>query len=154
MFTFGSETTANCMPSVTDIGALYPELTLATALFQRAGLSEIFTCPGPFTLLLPTNAAFDALDSVFLEYLLRPENQQALEDVMLYHVLQGSFLSTQFQNGQYQTLLPGESVSVTVSPTTFNNVGASIPDLQACNGVVNAIDGVILPFEPRKCFIF
>lgn len=150
MFDYGSGAAPNCMPSITEVAAQYPELTLATALIARAELSDIFMCPGPFTALLPTNAAFDALDPVFLEFLLRPENQEALEDVLLYHILPGAHPTNELQTGTLETLLPGESVTVQILPVMFNDAGVVTADIDACNGIIDSLDSVLLPFAPRK----
>jgi len=150
MFDFGGDAAMNCKPNVDDISKQYPELTLASALLERAELTEIFTCPGPFTLLLPSNSAFDNVDPVFLEFLLRPENQEALEDVMLYHILPGLFPTSELISGELETLLPGETVTMTSPPVMFNDAAVSNADIEACNGLVNIIDTVLLPFAPRK----
>lgn len=138
------------MPSVTDVAAQYPELTLVSALIERAELSDIFLCPGPFTALLPTNAAFDAVDPVFLEFLLRPENQEALEDVLLYHILPGAIRTNELQSGTLETLLPGEVITVENFPVMFNDAAVETADIEACNGIIDTIDSVLLPFAPRK----
>ena len=150
MFDYGGDAAPNCIPSVVEVAASYAELTLVTALFQRAELTEIFSCPGPFTLLLPSNSAFDAIDPVFLEFLLRPENQEALEDVLLYHIIPGSYPTTELTAGTLDTLLPGEVVTVEIGPVMFNDAAVLTPDIDACNGLVDIIDAVLLPFEPRK----
>ena len=150
MFDYGGEAAPNCIPSVLEVAASYPELTLVTALFQRAELTEIFTCPGPFTLLLPSNSAFDEIDPVFLEFLLRPENQEALEDLLLYHIIPGSFPTTELVAGELDTLLPGEVVTVDIDPVMFNDAAVLTPDIDACNGIIDIIDAVLLPFAPRK----
>jgi len=150
LFDFGSDVGPNCMPSVTDVAAQYPELTLVSALIERAELSDIFLCPGPFTALLPTNAAFDAVDPVFLEFLLRPENQEALEDVLLYHILPGAIRTNELQPGTLETLLPGEVITVENFPVMFNDAAVETADIEACNGIIDTIDSVLLPFAPRK----
>lgn len=150
MFDYGGDASPNCMPSITEIAAQYPELTLATALLERAELTEIFTCPGPFTALLPSNSAFDAADPVFLEFLLRPENQEALEDLLLYHIIPGFYPTNDLTAGTLETVLPGEAVTVEILPLTFNGASVLVPDIEACNGLVDIIESVLLPFKPRK----
>jgi uncharacterized surface protein with fasciclin (FAS1) repeats len=152
MFTFDGSATAdpNCTPNVLEVAAQNPDLTLSSTLLDRVDLTDIFSCPGPFTALLPTNAAWDAVDPAFLEYLLRPENEEELEDVLLYHILGGSYPSSVLFPGPLDTLLSGEQVDVTVNPVMFDDAGLEIPDIAACNGIIHGIRTVLLPFGTRK----
>jgi hypothetical protein len=141
----------NCMPGILEIASQNPEFTLSTTLIKRANLAGIFMCPGPFTALLPTNAAWDALDPMFLEFILRPENAQLLADILLYNILAGAHPSSQLVPGPIQTLLPGGQVTVSVNPIMFNNAtGVGSLDISACNGLIDGISAVLLPFAPRK----
>lgn len=126
-----------------DVAAQYPEFTLSTTLIQRANLTYIFSCSGPFTALLPTNAAWDSLDPVFLEYILRPENSGELKDLLLYHVLAGSYPSSTLIPGPVNTLLTGETVTVSLSPVMFNDAGVEQADIEACSGTIHGIDTVL-----------
>ena len=45
--------------------------------------------PGPFTVFAPTNEAFAKLPAGTVETLLKPENKDALVDVLTYHVVAG-----------------------------------------------------------------
>jgi uncharacterized surface protein with fasciclin (FAS1) repeats len=139
----------NCTPSVLESAAQIPELTLSVSLIQRAKLEDIFACPGPFTALLPTNAAWDALEPTFLQFLLLPENQKSLEDILLYHILPEAIPSSSFQAGMIGTLL-GEDLTVSLNPLLFNGVAVKTADITVCNGVIHALGGVLVPFQTRK----
>lgn len=141
------------MPGLLEIANKYPEFTLSTTLIERANLAGIFMCPGPFTALLPTNAAWDALDPMFLEFILRPENVEVLADILLYNILAGAYPSSQLVPGPIQTLLPGKQVTVSLNPTMFNNAKAQSLDISFCNGLIDSIDAVLLPFAQRKSII-
>jgi uncharacterized surface protein with fasciclin (FAS1) repeats len=138
----------NCAPNLLETAAQIPELTLSVSLLERAGLGDIFTCSGPFTALLPTNAAWDALDPAYLKFLLMPGNRQNLEDILLYHLLPGATPSSSFQVGEIDTLL-GEKLTVTLSPLLFNGVGVETADIKACNGFIDSLGAVLLPFQTR-----
>lgn len=118
-------------------------------MLERVELSDIFLCNGPFTALLPTNSAWSMLDPSALEYLLRPENQQLLEDILMYHILPGVLTSTSNVDGRSNTLLPGETVDVGTVVFTFNGSLTSKRDIEACNGVFHLLDDVLLPFPLR-----
>jgi uncharacterized surface protein with fasciclin (FAS1) repeats len=151
MYTFdGSTSDSNCTPGILEVATQYPEFTLSATLIDRVDLSDVFMCPGPFTALLPTNAAWDAVDTMFLEYLLRPENAKELEDVLLYHILAGSYPTAVLFPGPVDTLLDGKQVTVSVNPVMFDDAGVEQTDIPACNGLIHGIDAVLLPFAARK----
>lgn len=151
MFTFDGETEgANCMPNILEVARQIPEFALTVTLIERAELTDIFSCPGPFTGNLPSNAAWDDVDPAFLELLLRPDNVDQLEDLLLFHFLPGRFPTTSLAPGPIETLLPGESVSVSVNPIAFNGVEVGQADIQACNGLLNELRSLLIPFGTRK----
>lgn len=101
---------------------------------------------GPFTAQLPNNAAFEALDPAYLEFLLDPANQDELRDLLLYHLIPGATTSTEFTAGPTETLLLGEAVEVGVSPLTFDEASVITSDIPACNGFINIIGTVLTPY--------
>ena len=147
MFTFDGETEgANCMQNILEVARQIPEFALTVTLIERAELTDIFSCPGPFTGNFPSNAAWDEVDPAFLELILRPENIGQLGDLLLYHFLPGRFPSTSLVPGPLETLLSGESVSVTVNPIAFDGVEVKQADIQACNGLLNELMDLLNPF--------
>jgi uncharacterized surface protein with fasciclin (FAS1) repeats len=120
--------------------------TLTTAL-QAAGLGETLSGEGPFTVFAPTDQAFAALPPGTLQELLKPENKQTLVRILTYHVVPGKVLSGDLKSGQVKTV-EGRPVTVRVSPdkkVSVNGANVTQADIQASNGVIHAIDQVILP---------
>ena len=138
----------NCTNNILEIARDDPSLTTVVALLEAADLADIFSCPGPFTALLPNNAAFDALDPDLVEFLLDPANQSELQDLLLYHILPGATLTTDFDDGPVETLLADNTVNVTTSPIMFNDAGVVDNDIETCNGLIDVIDTVLNPFPP------
>lgn len=138
----------DCKPNVLETARDDPDLSTVISLIDAAGddLIHIFDCAGPFTANLPVNEAFDALDPAYLEFLLNPANVDVLQDLLLYHILPGATLSTEITAGPTNTLLPGRTVDVGVSPLTFDDANVETPDIPACNGLINKIDKVLTPF--------
>jgi uncharacterized surface protein with fasciclin (FAS1) repeats len=150
MLTFDGKTEgANCMPNILEVAREIPEFALSVTLIERAELTDIFSCPGPFTGNLPSNAAWDDVDPAILELILRPENVDQLEDLLLYHFLPGRFATASLVPGPLETLLSGESVSVTVNPIAFDGAEVGQADIEACNGLLNELRAVLLPFGTR-----
>lgn len=142
------------MPNILDVARMNPDFSLAVILIERANLTAIFSCAGPFTVQLPNNAAISNIDATQLNFLLLPENQDVLRNVILYHIVPGSFPTTALRPGTYPTLSPGNNVTVTLNPTMFDNATVITPDVQACNGIINGIDRLLTFLNPgtfRAC---
>jgi uncharacterized surface protein with fasciclin (FAS1) repeats len=117
--------------------------TLVTAV-EAAGLDDELTTAGPFTLFAPTNDAFDALPAGTLDALLA--DPDLLEAVLLYHVVSGSALSSDLSDGQTITTLQGQQVTVSINGSVqINDATVTQADLEASNGVIHVIDGVLVP---------
>ncbi|NNU16345.1 fasciclin domain-containing protein [Parvularcula sp. ZS-1/3] len=126
--------------------------TLAAAL-DAADLETTFDTEGPLTLFAPSNDAFGSLPTGFsVDVLTAPENQALLQQILAYHVL-GERVTSSDITGQ-QTEVPtvggpmlridasGEIVIIGSEPATALVV---VPDIEARNGVIHIIDGVLLP---------
>ena len=122
--------------------------TLVTAV-KAAGLVDVLANAGPFTVFAPTNEAFGKLPKETLDGLLKPENKDALSDILEYHVYVGVIKTDQMRDGQKlnQVNLKNVVVNVNEGKITLNagtNIIASIP---ASNGIIHVVDGVLLPPE-------
>ena len=121
--------------------------TLVTAL-DAAGLVDTFAGEGNFTVFAPTNAAFEALPEGVLDALLA--DTDALTKVLTYHVLPNEVMSTDLQAGKnFVATIEGSNAVVEVADgaVTLNRNKAAVftADIDASNGVIHAIDKVILP---------
>ena len=125
--------------------------TLVTAV-QTAGLVDILSSAGPFTVFAPTNAAFAALPTGTLASLLADPTQ--LTSVLTYHVVAGRVLAADLTNGQRITTVNGASLYVRITAAAgvqiLNDDGTvavtvTQADVAASNGVIHVIDGVIVP---------
>jgi len=116
--------------------------TLATAA-TAAGLIPTLQEPGPFTVFAPTNDAFNALPVGVLDGLLA--DPTALANVILGHVLQGNLFSSSLVSTT-ATFVNGNTATIVVSAAGITINGAKViqADNLASNGVVHAIDAVIM----------
>lgn len=124
--------------------------TLAKAI-KAAGLDKTLAEKGPYTIFAPTDKAFAALPPGAVEQLLEPQNKDILVQLLKYHVVPGAVTSSQIQPGQVETLA-GKAVTVKRNSdgiVTINNAKVSQADIQASNGVIHAVDQVILPPEAQ-----
>ena len=119
--------------------------TLATAVVT-AELLPVLTDPlAEYTVFAPTNAAFEALATSLnttVPGLLALPN---LADILTYHVVEGTVLSTALTAGPVATV-NGEDVIVSLTNgVQINDATVTLADVPADNGVVHVIDGVLLP---------
>ena len=117
--------------------------TLATAVTE-ADLVDTLKGTGPFTVFAPTNDAFAALNETWLSNLLADITN--LTAVLTYHVLSGEYMSTDLEDGEYATV-EGTNVTIVIDDTnvTINGVKIITTDVECSNGVIHAIEEVILP---------
>jgi len=118
--------------------------TILTAI-EAAGLSEILSGEGPYTVFAPSDAVFVGLDPALVPCLMaQPE---ALAAVLKYHVLPMKLESTkiiQTIDMEVETL-NGENLSIDVvngARVVLNDdVNVVTADISASNGVIHEIDG-------------
>ena len=119
--------------------------TLVAAV-TAADLVETLESEGPFTVFAPTDDAFAALPEGLVDCLLLEENVDALSSILTYHVVAGEVLSTDLTDGPVETV-QGEEITVDLTDGVVLNetVNVVIADVPASNGVIHAIDGVLVP---------
>jgi len=119
--------------------------TLVAAV-TAAELVETLESEGPFTVFAPTDDAFAALPEGLVDCLLLEENVDALSSILTYHVVSGEVLSTDLTDGPVETV-QGEDITVDLTDGVVLNetVNVVIADVPASNGVIHAIDGVLVP---------
>lgn len=118
--------------------------TLVQAV-QAADLVETLQGEGPFTVFAPTNDAFAMLPDDIVAFLLQPENKDLLVDVLTYHVVSGNVTSNQLSTGTVESLGGGLSVAVSQNGVIINNASVIQADVEASNGVIHAVNRVLLP---------
>ena len=117
--------------------------TLVTAV-KAAGLVDILSGAGPFTVLAPTNEAFAKLPEGVLESLLA--DPEALAGVLKAHVIATKAKAeTVVTLDEVETLNGTYPVKASYGNVTIGGATVIATDLMAGNGVVHLIDTVILP---------
>jgi uncharacterized surface protein with fasciclin (FAS1) repeats len=116
-----------------------------------ANYATVLSGTGPFTVFAPTNAAFTALLTELGVASLNDIPAATLEAVLKYHVVSGKVLSSSLTEGQVVTTLnPGTftvslsgGAKITDAKGRVSNITSV--DIEGSNGVVHAIDKVLLP---------
>ena len=134
--------------TVYDFIAASPNHESLTAAIDAAGLAETLSGPGTFTVFAPDDTAFDAaLAELGVTLGELAADVPALTDILLYHVVDGTVLSTDLANGMTPTPLnAANTIKVTVggAGVFVNQAQVTGPDNSESNGVVHVTDGVIL----------
>ena len=129
--------------------------TLVAAL-TAADLAGALKGRGPFTVFAPTDAAFAKLPAGTVESLVLPENKDKLAQILKYHVIAGRCLSaakiSSMSLPARLKTLEGKTVNVSRrgNQLQINDATVAIADVFATNGVVHAIDAVLLPPAARS----
>ena len=121
--------------------------TILTKALKAAGLTGALQGKDNLTIFAPTDAAFAKLPPDALQELLKPDNKEVLLKILTYHVVPGKVLSTDLKSGEVKSL-EGGTINVKVDPATgvtVNDAKVTQADITASNGVIHAIDQVILP---------
>lgn len=118
--------------------------TLVAAV-TAADLVDTLNGEGPFTVFAPTDEAFAALPAGVLDALLLPENKAVLAQILTYHVVAGKVMAADVTDGDVVTV-EGQTIKLsTMGGVTVNGAKVIAADVMASNGVIHAIDAVILP---------
>ena len=136
--------------TLVDAIARDPQFSTLTRAIRAAGLEQALRAQGPFTFFAPTNAAFDRLAAGRLDNLMQPENRAQLAALLNYHVVRGRLRGadiTRMSNPSVVQSLQGNTLNVVTAPAIGINGVASLlqPDIAAGNGVIHAIDAVLVP---------
>lgn len=116
------------------------------AAIDAAGLTEtLMAQDAPVTLFAPTDDAFAKIPQETLDGLLA--DKEALTKLLTYHVVPGVVKSSDLSDGLTQTTVEGEDITIGVngSDITINDAKVTTPDIEASNGVIHAIDTVLMP---------
>jgi uncharacterized surface protein with fasciclin (FAS1) repeats len=116
--------------------------TLVTAV-QAAGLVDTLKGPGPFTVFAPTDAAFAKIPKAQLDALLA--DKAKLTKVLTYHVVSGAVMAKDVKPGMVKTVEGSNLTLATAGGVTVNGAKVVAADVKASNGVIHAIDTVLMP---------
>lgn len=115
------------------------------AVAADAGFGEALDGPGPLTVFAPTNTAFAAVDPDTLDALLA--DPDLLTPTIAHHVVEGTWTAADLVGLETITTVSGEDLSIRVDgdAVLVGDVLVTAPDIEASNGVIHVIDGVLVP---------
>ncbi|MEG3154929.1 fasciclin domain-containing protein [Sphingomonas sp. RB1R13] len=121
--------------------------TTLVAAATKAGLVETLKSEGPFTVFAPSDDAFAGLPPGTVNELIRPENKAKLIAILLLHVIPGKVMTVDVI-GQVMDPATAGGITIHVDGTdgiTVDGAKVVTGDIACSNGVIHAIDAVLLP---------
>jgi transforming growth factor-beta-induced protein len=131
--------------SVVDLALNNSNFSILVEAVLKAELASTLSGPGPFTVFAPTNAAFNALFTTLGVTGISQLTKEQLTPILLYHVVSGNVVSSDLTTGTVATLSGNITVNVGSGVTINGNTNVILANVQGTNGVVHAIDKVLLP---------
>ncbi len=149
---FAQTSTTTAQPQSNTIAVIAgnnTNLSQLVKLLVLANLTSTLDGPGNFTLLAPSNDAFAKLNNTTLTAL--QSNQSLLKTTLLYHVIPKRLLANNFSGNGTLTTVNGLSLPYSVNGTKVvlgsgnNTATITKADINATNGEIQVIDGVLTP---------
>jgi len=114
-------------------------------LLTDAELIQVMKGPGPYTVFAPTDEAFAKVPKDVMEGLAR--DKKKLQEVLTYHVLTSKWTTDDIKLVKQTGTAQGKPVRFGASGGALTVNGARIvkADIDCANGVVHAVDTVLLP---------
>jgi uncharacterized surface protein with fasciclin (FAS1) repeats len=121
--------------------------TLLTVL-KTASFMDTLRTPGPYTLFAPTDEVFERMTASQLKMLLK--DIRRLKTIVTYHVISGVVATKDVKPGELRTV-EGNSLEADVNGGQVSMNGAKVVqgDIAASNGLIHAIDALLLPKSLR-----
>lgn len=140
-----AEPVSTASQNIVDLAGSTPGFSTLTTAIQVANITSILSDGGPFTVFAPTDEAFRGLPAGAVNALLLPENSDLLVKLLYNHVAHGDITSNQLVSGALDTFDGVVSVGVTPLGVTVDGADVVQADVEATNGVIHAVDKVLLP---------
>ncbi|WP_242135499.1 fasciclin domain-containing protein [Aestuariivivens marinum] len=137
--------------TIAEIALVTPQLSSLVAALNRADLVETLDGSGQFTVFAPTNAAFASFLAANGFASLEEVPADALEQILLNHVISTELKSTDLSTGYEKTLATEASSNANLSLYINTSSGVQLngnasvtnADIDATNGVIHIVDAVI-----------
>ena len=142
------------------VAAANPDFSTLVSAVQAARLVDTLSGTGPFTVFAPTNEAFETLPEGTVDRLVQPSRRAALQRILTYHVVAGRVsaadLATAVRVGggsaNLTTVEGGRLTAVDAGrgrlrlhDAAGESFWITATDVNASNGVIHVIDGVMTP---------
>jgi len=135
------------MKTIIDVAAETDNFRILLSAFKAASLIDMLRSPGQYTVFAPTDEAFKRLPAGSLDALFK--DARTLKPFLCNHIMKGLVAANDILPGELKPL-EGRTLRASLDGSRININGATIvaPDMRATNGVIHAIDDVLIPLNP------
>lgn len=132
------------MPNIVETAIAAGNFKTLVAAVTAANLGETLSGTGPFTVFAPTDEAFAKLPAGTVDGLLKDIPQ--LTKILTYHVVSGKVMAADVVKLHSAKTVEGGEVKIDASNgVKINDATVVAADVAASNGVIHAIDTVLMP---------
>lgn len=132
------------MPNIVEVATAAGNFKTLVAAVTAANLGATLSGPGPFTVFAPTDEAFAKLPKGTVDGLLK--DIPALTKILTYHVVSGKVMAADVVKLTHAKTVEGSDVRIDASHgVKINDATVVQADVQASNGVIHAVDTVLMP---------
>ncbi|MGR3809781.1 fasciclin domain-containing protein [Jiulongibacter sp. NS-SX5] len=139
--------------TITQIAVSNPDFSILASILSQPEMSDLLAAASDptssLTVFAPTNDAFASLLATLSTLGINDISELPdglLKEIVQYHIIGSAVLSSDLSNGDVATLLTNESVTIDLTDgVKVNNANVVLADVNAVNGVVHAVDQVLLP---------
>lgn len=112
---------------------------------ESAGLTDTLNGMGPFTIFAPTDLAFNKLPDETTSNLLLPENKNQLTNFITYHLVSGTYKSSDFKNGMTLKTISGKNLTVSQRGEKWyvDNILIETSEINSENGIIYITNTVL-----------
>lgn len=112
-------------------------------VLHEAGLVDIFSTDGPYTLFAPTDEAFLKLPTGTIKSLIN--DKEKLTNLLTNHVISKEILAKNVANIQNIKTINGKNIKIkTGKKVKIDNANLITKDIKCKNGIIHVIDEVLI----------
>jgi uncharacterized surface protein with fasciclin (FAS1) repeats len=121
------------------------------AAIQGTQMDTALRRPGPYTVLVPTDAAWAKLPGGYVQSVFKPENSEVLRALVKNHVIAGLLLPADMAGRNELVTSNGIAMPLRHTDTQLYIGPARVitPNIPAENGTIYIIDTVLIPPAPK-----
>ena len=135
------------MKNIVDVAAQTNNFRILLSALKAASLIDMLRSPGQYTVFAPTDEAFKRLPAGSLDAMFK--DGRTLKPFLCNHIVKGLVAANDILPGEIRPM-EGRALRAMLDGSRININGATIveSDLRASNGVVHAVDAVLIPLNP------
>jgi uncharacterized surface protein with fasciclin (FAS1) repeats len=135
------------MKNIVDVAAQAANFRILLSAFKAASLIDMLRSPGQYTVFAPTDEAFRRLPAGSLDAMFK--DGRTLKPFLCNHILKGLVAANDILPGELKPL-EGKALRASLDGSRIHINEATIidSDMRASNGVLHAVDAVLIPLNP------